>query len=194
MTTKHTAPSTVPGRTTTVKPAPGVTFQLSLNTDRFAVSEVTAGEIEATLVLRVNDSAPLSLTFINGQEFDLEVRDAAGTLVSQWSRGKVFSDLAQTVQISGERKWTGSLPVPIVGHAPGSGPVDPMPIIGSASQAGSSGAPLSPPQPIGGINLTPVDYTLTGYLVTGGAVHPYSATIAFAVHPRPVLEMAASPA
>jgi hypothetical protein len=198
MTTKTTSSAPPATKTTTTKPASGVTFELTLNGDSFAASQVAAGQIEATLLLRVNESAALPLTFVNGQQFDLEIHDASGALVNQWSRGKVFSDLAQTVQVAGERKWTGSLPVPVLAHPPISGPIDPMPITTDHVTSGQpvSGAPIPrPPEPIGGgVDLTPVVYTLTGYLTTGGAsaaVHPYGATVAFTVHPQPVLEMTA---
>jgi len=174
-----TAPST---STKTV--AQGVTFEMTLDSDSYAAG----AQISATLILTVHESTPLALTFINGQHFDLEIQDAAGVVIDRWSTGKIFPDDAMTMEVTGVRKWTGSLPAPVVPRPPVM-----EPLMTGAPVSGTPVKPL-PPQPIGGgVALDPVGYTLTGYLTTGGAsagARAYSATVAFTVHPRPVLEMA----
>ena len=191
-------------RPTPAKPAatlPGVSFSLALDQASYLWTP-QARTLTATLVLRC--AAPMSLAFTGGQEFDVAIHDAAGRQVALWSAGQAFFDHVQTISVTGERRWTATMPLPEA-----SGGVPPMP---------------------GGAPLRPAAYTATGYLTMaagpvqeaggrGGVVQPdravarppvpspipfpppvlppvatpsmapsaYSATVGFTVHADPVV-------
>ena len=80
--------------------APEQSFTLSLDNLVYPAG----ASITARLTIR-NTQAPLTLTFPNGQRYDVVVRDAKGSVVYQWSRGKLFIQMVGTVVVNGEQTW-----------------------------------------------------------------------------------------
>jgi hypothetical protein len=83
-------------------------FTGALDASVYAAGKTAA----ARLTIRNTQAPPLSLTFPNGQRYDVVVRDADGNVVYQWSRGKLFSMLYGTMELSGEQTWVVAFPVP----------------------------------------------------------------------------------
>ena len=136
----------------------GISFALKLDHDIYF--EPGLAQLNATLTLLCPSATPVSLTFVTGQQFDLEIRDASGQQVGLWSKGRVFPDLVRTVEIKGEQKWKASMALPV---REGGDPLDTAyTLTGYLTTAGS---------PTGG----------------DGVMRAYSATVGFTVRARPVL-------
>jgi len=88
--------------------APEQTFTVGLGGTVFAPG---AGAT-VRMTLRNTLPQPLSLTFPSGQRYDVAVRDDTGATVYQWSRGKLFTLLFGTLQLTGEKTWTATFPAP----------------------------------------------------------------------------------
>ena len=138
----------------------GISFALKLDHDIYF--EPGATQLDATMTLVCPVATPVSLTFITGQQFDLEIRDAAGQQVGLWSRGRVFPDLVRTVTIKGEQKWTASMALPV-------------------RDSGD--------EPLDAVAYTLTGYLTTAGAPTdgGGVVRAYSATVGFTVRASPVV-------
>ena len=136
----------------------GISFALKLDHDIYL--EPGIPQLDATLTLLCPTATPVSLTFVTGQQFDLEILDASGQQVGLWSKGRVFPDLVRTVTIKGEQKWTASMALPV---REGGDPLDAAyTLTGYLTTAGA-----------------PTD--------GGGVVRAYSATVGFIVRARPVV-------
>jgi len=78
----------------TVDSAPELSFSLALDNSIYTVSSATAAPV-MTARLRLRDTAqPITLTLLTSQRYDLTITDANGTVVYQWSYGKVFAQIA----------------------------------------------------------------------------------------------------
>ena len=137
----------------------GISFALRLDHDIY--SAPSPAQLDATLTLICPARNPVSLTFVTGQQFDLEIRDAAGRQVGLWSRGRVFPDLVRTVEIRGEQKWTASMALPVTD---------------------GGGDPLA-----AAYTLTGYLTTAGAPDVGGGILRTYSATVGFTLRGRPVV-------
>jgi hypothetical protein len=60
--------------------------------------------LEALIVVENKTSQPLTLRFNSGQQFDLEIRNAAGEVVYRWSDGKAFTEALTSIELSPGRK------------------------------------------------------------------------------------------
>ena len=87
----------------TVISAPETGFSLALTQ--------THGALDARLSLRHTGPEPLSLVFPSGQQFDVQVYDENGKVVSQWSEGMQFIQSLTRVTVSGEKLWLAEIPL-----------------------------------------------------------------------------------
>lgn len=85
--------------------SPEFSFALSLDSP---VYERNA-PIFVRLTLRNETRAPLPLTFPSSQDFNLEVRNAAGETVYHWAADKLFLAQIREVDIRGEKNWDETL-------------------------------------------------------------------------------------
>lgn len=69
---------------------------ISLAKARFRVSE----PIPITIYVRNNSKEDGQLYFVSSQKFDIVVKDAAGTKIWRWSRGKVFTMAIEQIQVA----------------------------------------------------------------------------------------------
>ena len=65
--------------------------------------DVVPAPIRMTMVVANATCDPVTLTFPSSQEFDFEIRDAAGRIVWQWSSGHAFLPVIHTVTLQGCR-------------------------------------------------------------------------------------------
>jgi hypothetical protein len=100
-----------PSRTRSIAADGGVGFELILDHSAYERTP-HAASLTATLILRSPASGSVSLTFLTGQEFDVQLHDAAGTQVGLWSKGRVFADHVRTVDFKGEHKWVATMALP----------------------------------------------------------------------------------
>ena len=100
-----------PSRSRSIASESGVGFELILDRSVY-VRTPTAASLTATLVLRSPASGSVSLTFLTGQEFDVELHDASGTQVGLWSKGRVFADHVRMTEFRGEHKWEVTMALP----------------------------------------------------------------------------------
>ena len=168
-------------------PAPEtVGFELML--DRSAYTRTPqAALLTATLILRCPVDAPVSLSFSNGQQFDLALFDASGRQVGLWSTGRVFSDLARTVEFKGEHRWVATMALPAV-----AGALSPASYLATGYLTGTVVATQAPAE--GGVHP---DTIWGGTGIVGLAPFPppssttagrrYSASVAFTVREDPVI-------
>ena len=98
-------------RTRSVPVLDRIGFELVLDHSAY-VRTPKAATLTATMILRSPSQGSVSLTFLTGQEFDLELRDASGAEVGLWSTGRVFPDLVRTVDFKGEQTWTATMALP----------------------------------------------------------------------------------
>jgi hypothetical protein len=84
----------------TVVSAPEISFALTLDQAVY-----TSRDMIARLTLRATQPDPLTLTFNSGQIFDLVIRDSGGAEVFRWSKGRLFTQVMQTIAFSGEKDW-----------------------------------------------------------------------------------------
>jgi hypothetical protein len=72
-------------------------------------------QLAVTLTVELPPGQPLTLNFATGQEYDVVVRDSEGRTISQWSRGKMFTQNVHTVTVDGRWSVTGNSPLPPAG-------------------------------------------------------------------------------
>jgi hypothetical protein len=91
----------------TIVSGPETSFGITLDK-----SVYSAGSgVSARLTLRSTQSDALKLVFSSGQMFDLAIRNEKGDRVYQWSIGRFFTDVVQTVDVQGEKNWTVTAPL-----------------------------------------------------------------------------------
>jgi hypothetical protein len=75
--------------------------------------------VAVSLTVRNNTVEDLTFTFANGQQFEIEVIDASGQVVSRWSRGRVFAQALSQVTIApgSQRRFGGSVELTYDGGA-----------------------------------------------------------------------------
>jgi len=98
----------------TVVGAPESSIGLTVDKSVYVVSGLRAQPPEpllARLTLRNTGGAPLRLTYPDGQEFDLLLRDAKGNIVYRWSSDKGFTQSVRVEDFSGERNRAVSIPL-----------------------------------------------------------------------------------
>ena len=103
------------GNTTTFA-APEVSFTAALDKSVYPAGAVS--QAFARLTLRNTTPDPVSLTFPSGQRYDVVVRNDRGDIVYQWSRGKFFTMIFGTQQVTGESTWAAPFPVADQGGQP----------------------------------------------------------------------------
>ncbi|MFN8559119.1 MAG: BsuPI-related putative proteinase inhibitor [Dehalococcoidia bacterium] len=98
-------------------PPPPVSLMLSVTS-----TPVPRGEaVEFLLVLRNEAETPRTLTFTSSQRFDLAVMDGAGAVLWQWSAGRSFAQVRETLRLApGEaRTYTATWEPPTGAVQPG---------------------------------------------------------------------------
>ncbi len=93
----------------TVVSQPEISTGLALDSAIYKASDSPA--LTARLSIRNTTADPVSLTFLTGQIYDLEIRDDQGTVVFLWSKGKLFPQLVTTVQIQDEKDYVITAPL-----------------------------------------------------------------------------------
>lgn len=89
--------------------APEVTFSVTMDS---AVYSGGTPQAMARLTLRVVQPSPLSLTFPTSQEFDLVVKNDAGSVVYRWSDGRAFGQVFHTQEVGpGEKNYAVQFPL-----------------------------------------------------------------------------------
>ena len=99
----------------TVVSQPEISTGLALDSAVYKASD--SPTLTARLSIRNSTADPVSLTFLTGQIYDLEIRDDQGNVVFVWSKGKVFPQLVTTVQIQDEKDYI--VTVPLASLSPG---------------------------------------------------------------------------
>jgi hypothetical protein len=70
------------------------------------------------LILDNRTPFPLELTFPSSQRFDFRLRDSRGQVVHTWSATRLFLQVVETLQLTGEHVWQAE--IPLAGLQPGS--------------------------------------------------------------------------
>jgi hypothetical protein len=92
----------------TIITAPEQSFTLGLDNVTYSPGAMAT----ARLTVRNTMPTPLRLTFPSGQRYDVIVRNEKGDVVYQWSDGKAFTMVFGTMDVTGERTWLVTFPVP----------------------------------------------------------------------------------
>lgn len=87
----------------TVISAPETAFSLALTQTHRA--------LDARISLRHTAAEPLTLVFPSGQQFDVQVFNANGRLVFQWSEGLHFIQSLTRLPVRGEKLWLAQIPL-----------------------------------------------------------------------------------
>ena len=69
------------------------------------------GDLLARLTLRNSGLSPLKLSFNSGQRYDLTIKNAAGNVVYQASRGIFYSQALGEIEVTGEKNWVVTVPL-----------------------------------------------------------------------------------
>ena len=85
----------------TIITAPEQSFTSTLDQTVYATGALAT----ARITIRNTQAQPVSLRFPTLQRYDVLVRNAAGDTVYRWSSGRVFGQLASTLQLTGEKTW-----------------------------------------------------------------------------------------
>jgi len=94
---------------------PEFTIELALDEIDYLASPDAV--LKARLSIRNSTTDPETLTFGTGQMYDLEICDDHGSMVYLWSKGKVFPQVATTVQVQYEKDF--DLTAPLAQVRPG---------------------------------------------------------------------------
>ncbi len=181
---------------TIVKPSPvfppaaasgAVGFEMMLDRSTY-VRTLGSSSLTATLILRCPADTPVPLSFANSQHFDLALFDAGGQQIGLWSTGRVFSDLAQTIEFKGEHSWTATMALPIPGGTLSTASYYATGYLNDAvvMTLSDPGGGMQPDSVEGGSGVKSPIY-LPPAAGTGG--RRYSATVAFTVQERPAVLM-----
>ena len=78
---------------------------MTLSLDRAIYASADAPTLTARLTIRNAASSPVSLTFLSGQIYDLEIRNDKGDVVYRWSAGKVFPQIVFEDVVDDEKDY-----------------------------------------------------------------------------------------
>jgi hypothetical protein len=92
----------------TIITAPEQSISGSIDKNVYAPGEMAITRI----TVRNTRPEPLVLTFPTGQRYDVVVRNAAGDVIYQWARGRLFTQVFGTIAIKGDKTWVVSFPAP----------------------------------------------------------------------------------
>ncbi len=147
-----------------------------------------ASSLTATLILRCPADTPVPLSFANSQHFDLALFDAGGQQIGLWSTGRVFSDLAQTIEFKGEHRWAATMVLPVPGGTLSTASYYAIGYLNDAATITLSdpGSGMRPDTVQGGSGVNSPVYLPPA---AGTAGRRYSATVAFTVQNRSVVLM-----
>jgi hypothetical protein len=78
---------------------------MTLSLDRAIYASADAPTLTARLTIRNAASNPVTLTFLSGQIYDLEIRNDKGDVVYRWSTGKVFPQIVLDDVVDDEKDY-----------------------------------------------------------------------------------------
>ena len=78
---------------------------MTLSLDQAVYAAADSPAMTARLTIRNEASNPVTLTFLSGQVYDLEIRNEKGDVVYRWSTGKVFPQIVFDDVVDGEKDY-----------------------------------------------------------------------------------------
>ena len=84
-------------------------LSMTLALDRAVYTD--SATLTARLTIRNTTSDPVSLTFLTGQIYDLEIKNQKGDVVYRWSNGRLFPQIVSDVAIEGEKDYVITAPL-----------------------------------------------------------------------------------